>query len=206
MFERKVLFMRSKLPIRTAKIGYIVISALLCALGILLILFPKFSSAALGIICGILLILFGIIKLIGYFSKDLYRLAFQYDLTFGILMIVLGTVMLMHPGTLMNFISITLGLSILADSLFKVQIAFDSKKFGISRWWVILLSAVIAGIFGAILLFRPGDGGRMLSIFAGIAILAEGILNFSTIITAVKIIDHQKPDVISMNYFEERED
>ncbi|MCI9448635.1 MAG: hypothetical protein HFE30_00055 [Clostridiales bacterium] len=198
--------MRSKLPMRTAKIGYIVISALLCALGILLILFPKFSSAALGIICGILLILFGIIKLIGYFSKDLYRLAFQYDLTFGILMIILGTVMLTHPGTLMNFICITLGLSILADSLFKAQIAFDSKKFGISRWWVILLSAVIAGIFGAVLLFRPGDGGRMLSIFAGIAILAEGILNFSTIITAVKIIDHQMPDIISSNYFEERED
>ena len=65
--------MRSVAPMRTAKIGYIVISVLLCALGILLIAVPEFSVSAVGVICGAILIVFGIVRLVGYFSKDLYR-------------------------------------------------------------------------------------------------------------------------------------
>jgi len=72
--------MRSTAPMRTAKIGYIAVSALLCILGIMLIVIPSFSINLLGNICGILMLLFGAVKLTGYFSKDLYRLAFQYDL------------------------------------------------------------------------------------------------------------------------------
>ncbi|MFQ9732082.1 MAG: hypothetical protein ACLT8X_11075 [Mediterraneibacter faecis] len=37
---------------------------------------------------------YGIIKMIGYFSKDLYCLAFQYDLACGIFLIILGVVAL----------------------------------------------------------------------------------------------------------------
>ena len=92
--------MRSVAPMRTAKIGYIVISTLLCILGILLIVVPDFSISAVGAICGAMLIVFGIVRLVGYFSKDLYRLAFQYDLAFGIMMIALGAVMLLRPGSL----------------------------------------------------------------------------------------------------------
>ena len=37
-------------------------------------------------------------------------------------------------------------------------------------------------------------------------LLAEGMLNFSTVITAVKIIKHQRPDVIEADFYEERKD
>ena len=59
---------------RTAKIGYIIISTALCVLGVLLIAVPDFSVSMLGIVCGITLIVFGCVKLTGYFSRDLYRL------------------------------------------------------------------------------------------------------------------------------------
>lgn len=198
--------MRSVAPMKTAKIGYIVISVLLCALGILLIAVPEFSISAVGVICGAILIVFGIVRLVGYFSKDLYRLAFQYDLAFGIMMIALGMIMMLHPGSLMNFICITLGLSFLADGLFKIQIAIDSKRFGIREWWLILALAILTVIFGGILIARPSESSRILTVLVGISMLCEGILNISTMITAVKIIKHQQPDVIEAVYYEERED
>ena len=77
--------MRSVTMMRTAKIGYIVMSAVMCAFGILLIVMPDMSNTILGLVCGTIMLLFGIVKLVGYFSKDLYRLAFQYDLAFGLL-------------------------------------------------------------------------------------------------------------------------
>ncbi len=192
---------RSTTPMRTAKIGYIVISAALCVLGIMLIAIPDFSASLFGMICGILLILFGIVRLTGYFSRDLYRLAFQYDLPLGILLIIMGIVMLIHPSSLAAFISIALGIFILSDGLFKIQIAWDSRKFGISKWWLILTLAIVTGICGLLLLLSPGEGSRILMIVLGITLLSEGILNFSTVISAVKIIAHQKPDVIEIDDF-----
>lgn len=152
------------------------------------------------------MIVFGAIRLIGYFSKDLYRLAFQYDLAFGIMMITLGGIMLWRPGSLMNFICVTLGLSFLTDGLFKIQIAIDSKSFGIREWWLILALAIITVLFGGILIARPSESSRILTVLIGISMLCEGILNIGTMITAVKIIKHQQPDVIEVSYYEERED
>lgn len=197
---------RSTAPMQLAKIGYIIVSLALCALGIMLIAVPEFSISVLGIICGVILIVFGIIRVVGYFSKDLYRLAFQYDLVFGILLIAIGVLMLVNPGSLMNFICITLGLFILADSLYKIRIAIDSKKFGIRAWWLILILAIVAGEFGLVLMFRPGESRNLLAVLLGITMLAEGILNFSTVITAVKIIKHQRPDGIEIDYYDESED
>ncbi len=188
--------MRSVIPMKTAKIGYLIVSALLCVLGIFLIAKPEFSITVLGIICGILLVVFGVVKLIGFFSKDLYRLAFQYDLAFGILMIVLGVMMLFRPASMMNFICITMGVSVLADGLFKIQIAIEAKRFGISRWWLILAVAILASAGGAILIMRPSQSSLVLTMLIGISLLTEGILNFSTVLTAVKIVKHQRRDAV----------
>lgn len=197
--------MRSVTPMKTAKIGYIVLSAVLCALGLVLILFPEFSASMLGVACGIVMILFGIVKLVGYFSRDLYRLAFQYDLASGCLLILLGIVMLLRPDSLLNFICVALGIYILTDGLFKIQIAVDAKRFGLRRWWLILTEAILAAVLGLVLIFRLTDSARVLTVLLGITMLAEGILNLSTVITAVKIVRNQKPDVIDAEFYESEE-
>lgn len=193
--------MRSVAPMRTAKIGYIIISAALCLLGAMLIAVPDFSAALLGVICGIILTLFGAVKLIGYFSKDLYRLAFQYDLIFGIVLIAVGVVILVRPESVLNFICIALGLTILADGISKIRISLESKSFGIREWWLILVSAVLTSAMGLVLMFRPAQSVRVMMIILGITLLLEGILNLCTVITAVKIIKHQQPDVIEVTEY-----
>ena len=64
--------MRSVAPMHAAKIGYIVISLVLCLMGMLLIAMPNFSASLFDTICGIVLVTFGAIKIVGYFSKDPY--------------------------------------------------------------------------------------------------------------------------------------
>lgn len=196
--------MRSVVPMRAAKTGYLILSTALCALGIVLIVLPDLSAKVIGLLCGILLLLFGCIRLVGYFSKDLYRLAFQYDLVFGILSIVLGIAILIRPESLMTFVCIALGLSILTDGLFKIQIAWQAKNFGIRSWWLILSCAILASLCGVVLMFRPGAGSNVLMILMGITFLSEGILNFCTMLTAVKIVRYQMPDVIDVDVFERK--
>ena len=55
--------------IQTAKIGYIVMSAIFCVFGIFLIAAPEISIGLLGRIMGIMMIVFGTVKLIGYFPR-----------------------------------------------------------------------------------------------------------------------------------------
>lgn len=194
--------MRSVTPMRIAKIGYIVMSVMFCVAGALFIALPDISITMIGISMGIAMIVFGIVKLVGYFSRDLFRLAFQFDLELGILLLVLGLIVLIRPDDLMTFMCIALGISILTDGLFKVQIALDSKRFGIKSWWVIFALAVVAGTIGVFLIFRSAKSAQFLTVLLGVSILAEGILNLYTVISTVLIIKHQQPDVIEIEYSE----
>ena len=197
--EGWVMKVRSVLPMIIAKIGYIIISIFLLLLGILFITQPDISIQIIGKILGIVMILFGCIKLVGYFSKDLFRLAFQYDLQFGIIVLVIGLVVLLKPSEVINLIFMAMGITMLADSLFKIQIAIDSKKFGIGEWWGIIILAIITGIIAIILVFKPFESVKILTTILGATLIAEGGLNLFVAITTVKIIKHQYPDYIEKN-------
>lgn len=198
--------MRSVKPMKTAKCGYILISVLLCILGLMIIIFPSISGNVICYILGGLMTVYGIIKLVGYFSKDLYRLAFQYDLAFGCLTMFIGIIMLAHPEGVMSFIFALIGIIILADGLFKIQMSLDAKGFGIESWWLILLFAVITGIFGLLLLLCPLWSMKVLMVFLGIALLADGLLTLFVALYTIKIVKNQKPDYIDVEYEEIRKE
>jgi len=185
-----------------AKTGYIVMSLVFCAAGIACIANPGLSAAVIGRVLGAAMILFGAVKLVGYCSRDLYRLAFQYDLGFGLLLIALGALVLLRPAGVLDFLFTALGIAVLTDGLYKVQIAVDAKRFGIPTWWLTLALAVAAGLIGLALVFRPWDSARLLTILLGAALLAEGILNLCVAVCTVKIVNHQQPDVIEVTSYE----
>lgn len=193
---------RSTLPMWVAKTGYIVMSLVFCAAGIACIANPGLSAAVIGRALGVAMILFGAVKLVGYCSRDLYRLAFQYDLGFGLLLMALGILVLLRPAGVLDFIFTALGIVVLTDGLYKVQIAVDAKRFGISAWWLTLALAIAAGAVGLALVFRPWDSARVLTILLGAALLAEGILNLCVAVSTVKIVSHQQPDIIEVTSFE----
>ena len=194
--------MRSVGPLKTAKTCYIVISVLFCVLGLVLLFAPDTSVLWIGRLLGIGMIVFGIAKIAGYLSRDLFRLAFQYDLAFGILLIVLGIITLSHTDDAMSFLCIMFGIPVLADGLFKIQIAVDSKKFGIRSWWVILIMALLTCAAGVVLVLRPSAGIRVLVALMGLSLLFDGLLNLIVALYTVKIVNHQRPDVIEVDDYE----
>ena len=54
-------------PMKIAKIGYIVMSVILCMVGLLFIARPGISVKVIGYVLGIMMIVFGCIRLVGYF-------------------------------------------------------------------------------------------------------------------------------------------
>ena len=184
--------MRSTKAIRIAKISYIILSSLFIVLGVGLIALRDLSVSLIGIAAGVMLIAFGIVKLIGYFSKDLYRLAFQFDLSLGLMLAVLG--ILRNPDQAMSFLCLMLGIATMADGLFKLQSALDARRFGLKSWPLILTLAVGAGVVGALLMLRPMQSARALTVLLGIGMMLEGVLNLCVALFSIKIIRHQRVD------------
>lgn len=192
--------MRSILPMKLAKTGSVILSLFICVLGLFFIFNPDFSPGILGDYAGALMIVFGIVKIVGYLSKDLYRLAFQYDLAFGLLMITIGIMVILEPGNIIDAVCVAIGISAIMDGFLKIQISIDSRIFGIKKWWLILISAVITVGVGITLLFRTAESTRVLVLLLGFSMLAQGILNLLTTILTVKIIKHQYPDSIDADF------
>ena len=198
--------MRSTAPMWVAKTGYIALSVFFIAAGALFIAFPAVSSNLIGRALGIALTVFGVVKLIGYFSKDLFRLAFQYDLEFGILLAALGVIVLLKPDNVMNFLFIALGIAILTDGLFKIRIAAEARSFGIGSWWLTMLLAVLTAAVGLVLIFRPTESRETMTVLLGLSLLAEGGLNLAVALSTVKIVKNQYPDVIEGEFTEKERD
>ena len=192
--------MRSTKAIRAAKIGSILLSALTGALGLLLALRPGLSLALIGRLVGATMVVFGAVKLVGYFAKDLYRLAFQFDLAFGILLITVGAILLARPLGTAGLLCAALGVVLLADGLLRVQTALDARRFGLNTWWLMLALAVATGAVGALLALRPATGAEALTRLLGISLMAEGALNLCVAVCAIKIVAHQRPDAIEGHF------
>ena len=185
---------RSTKPMWAAKVGYLVSAAALVVLGLFVLLYPQVSMLTFGMLLGILAVVFGVVKLIGYFSRDLYRLAFEQDLSGGILLLLLGVMLLVRPETGIVFFCVVFGLLILLDGILKLKIAGEARRFGIGAWWLILAEGTMTAILGALLIFRPSENAAALIVLFGLSLLCEGLLNLSVALTTVKIIKNQLPD------------
>ncbi len=192
--------LRSVLWMRVAKYGYILVSVVFCLAGLALLLLPTPTASAVGIFLGVTLLVFGMIKLIGYFSKDLFRLAFQYDLQFGSLLMILGIITLIRHQNALDFICTAYGISMIADGLFKVKTAFEARRFGIGQWWLTLVFAILSGVAGILIMTWPTVAVQTVKLLLGLSLLVEGILSLSVAVSMIKIIDHQRPDVLEAEY------
>lgn len=192
---------RSVLPMQVAKYGYILISIVFCLAGIRILFAPTPQIATIGLFFGIAMLVFGVIKLIGYFSRDLFRLAFQNDLQFGILLIILGSITLVKRENAVAFLCAAYGISMVAEGLFRAKTAMEAQRFGIHSWWLTMSLSVLNGLIGILIIAWPQTAIAVAQTLLGVSLIVEGSLSLSVAISMVKIIDHQKPDVIDAEYY-----
>lgn len=174
--------------IKKAKWAYIGVSAAITMLGLILVLFPEISAMTVCYIIGLMIVVFGVVKLIGYFSKDLYRLAFQFDFALGIFSLVAGILILLHPTNIVALMPVIIGVFVLMDGAFKIQTAFDARRFGMERWWSILILAFLTCFGGLFLIINPFAGARALMILLGVTLMVDGVQNLCVVAYTVKAV------------------
>ena len=106
----------------------------------------------------------------------------------GLILILLGLVVIIHPGNIMALVPVIMGIYFMIDGIMKIQTAVDAKRFGVRSWWLILVSAIVTGGIGILLLVNPFESAVALTVLLGITLLADGISNIWIAAYTVKAI------------------
>ncbi len=191
-------------PTGAVKKGYISASAALCILGLIMIIFPQFSNKVFGIVCGIMFAVFGIVRIMNFFSEGSGPIS-GVDLVLGTILAVVGIITLFNPESLTAFICLVTGIYVLADGLLKIGIALDMRTVGTKDWGGLFAVAVLTAVLGLLLVFRPFGGSRVITVLFGITILFEGVLNLSVFIAAKRALKSARPDEIVIEYHSDDE-
>ena len=181
------------------KWAYVLLSVFSLVLGILLICNPDTSMITICRILGGCILAFGVIKVIVYFVHDIDGVAIRYDFAVGAFCIIMGAMLLWRAPTMVGFLSVVIGLFILVDSVFKLQVAIDSRRMGATTWWVTLLFTCVCMVMGFLLVFDPFSGQQVLATVMGVSLIADGLQNLCTVIYAaifVKDVKDAVQDVI----------
>lgn len=99
----------------------------------------------------------------------------------------MGVIFILHPNAIISMFPVIIGLLVLIDGVFKVQTAFDAKRFGLREWWLILVGALLCAGLGLLLLFDPFAGSNWLMVLVGVSLLLDGVQNLFNALYTVKI-------------------
>lgn len=172
--------------IKGIKNMYSVLTACLIIVGLVLLAIPGIALNAVCIIFGIYLIIYGVVKVIGYFAKDVYQLAFQFDLALGIVAAIVGIVFICKTSSIVQILSTCIGIVMLIDATLKIQTSLDSKRFGISSWWLMLVMAIMVAAVGIMLILMPGETTKVMIRLIGLNLCLDGVLNLIIVVNTVK--------------------
>ena len=157
------------------KWAYVLISIFLTALGICTFIWPEITSAAICSAMGAATIVFGIIKIITYFLREVKGVALNYDFSTGALAVIAGLALLITRDKVVDLLQLVIGVYLVVDSVFKLQAALDAKRLGIPGWWLPLIVTAACLALGVVLIVR--ESGGLLMLLIGTALVADGLQN-----------------------------
>ena len=73
-------------------------------------------------------------------------------------------------------------------ALLRIQTAFDAKRIGVEKWWIILIVALIAAVIGTMLFLRPYQRNKAIVMLIGLNLIIDGILNLFVVQSTVSTI------------------
>ena len=133
----------------------IIFSIILLVFGLFMFIRPISTINILMIIFGAILVIDGLVHLVSYFSiKNEYRF-FSSELAQAIIYIILGFVIVCNYNRISEFLPIILGVWIIIDSIFRLQISLNIRDIYDSHWGLLLAMSIITGLLGMIILFNP---------------------------------------------------
>lgn len=157
---------------------YSLLTAILAILvGLTLMFLPSVSNKIVGIIMGVVILIFGINAVYKYFHRDGAKI-YSLNIVFGVLYSILGVVIILYPFSVMEFVTVCLGIFVIINGATKINYGVWLKKGNEDSWLVTLVTGIFLVIIGIMLVFNP-FASLTLTQLCGAFLIIVGILNVS---------------------------
>lgn len=175
--------------VQSAKIMHLFSSVVFLIAGVLIAIFPTLRNPSSWgeVVVGAASIIIGLTGVFGYFSNDMYRLAFQSDFALGIFNVIFGALLIINPDKLPVLLPTAIAILTLLDGGNKAQIAIDGQRFGIRKWYLVMLCAFVEIVLGVTLLILAYRNVMDVHVFMGVTMGVVGVANFWTTMYTVRI-------------------
>lgn len=171
--------------------GYLLISLVLCAVGLCFIIYPNNSIKIGSYIIAAAAMLVGIILAIKVLADRKRDFSFATSIFSAVLTVACGVVALIIPNEIFKLYPMLIGLFIILDGSFKLQTVINAKRYKIKCWWLLLLFAVISIIGGFFVIRLRVDidiSYRFFSIIMGASLCSCGLQNFLSLFYLGRIV------------------
>ena len=168
--------------------AYLVLSIFLIAIGVCLILFPEISMSMACCIIGGGAMVFGLAKIVIYFVRHVDSMVEQYDFSAGVLCIIAGAVLLIHPEDVLRLIPQVLAVYMICDCVFKMQVVLDAKRLGSGSWILQLLVLLVCLAWGVCLVLQPFGLDQYVSAMVAGGLIADGVQNLLAVILIAAVV------------------
>jgi len=155
----------------------LVVGILSVVLGLICLFNPGIRMESIALMAGILFLLYGLLQIVnGIFIKDHAGLR-AGSIVLGLIMIVLAILDFANLQLVGKYLPTLTGFFMILCALANLIPSFAQMKGGLKNWWLAALPAIILLVLGLIFLLKPGYVGKTFGIFAGIALLVNGVSN-----------------------------
>lgn len=152
----------------------IVTSILFVLLGIIILLFPKTTLNIFSYATAIILIMTGIYLLILDFRtrNNLFYMELSF---FGILLLVLGFIIIVHPSAFTVLIPLVLGIWFITSSVLKFRFSIFLRRDNFGLWVLTLLITILSIVCGVIFILNPTFTSEIITSYFGLIMIIYSI-------------------------------
>lgn len=167
---------------------YVVVSVFFIVLGVLMIVRP---DASFTVICrglGILAAVFGVIRVAQYFLRAPQGVGQRYDLAGGLFCLLIAALLILRAKEVAAILSVIIGIFILIDSVFKLQIALDAHRSDVAAWGMMMIFACVSLLLGILLVFDTFRGQAVISVIMGCALVFDALVDLFTVFYVTRVV------------------
>ena len=142
--------------------------------GILTLAFTKASVFTLCLFLGVSFLISGVMEIVSATVNRKIIVNWGWTLFLGVIDIMFGVLLLVHPYGTMTVIALFLGLSVMFRSVGVITLSLNMKNTN-PKWRYLLVFGVSGIVFAIILLLHPLFAWKTILLFTGITFIAAGI-------------------------------
>ena len=161
--------------VKKMSIVSIIFSLLFIVTGIFLLLKPE---TAINIVCyvlGIILVLWGVISIIQFFSDKNSTNYLSMSFIFGSFVFIFGIIILIKPTIVASIVPLLLGVWMVINGVTKLSYALSIYKH--TKKILSIIVSIFIIVFGVTLIFNPFEGAKGLIQIIGISLIVYSLLD-----------------------------